>query len=454
MTDPRARIVVPRRSDGGRRDELWRFCRNFWREHLPEYPIVEADDPGDAPFNRAAAINRGAALGGESHDVLIILDGDVLLDPTVVRQAVHACARDGSLHLPFTSRDSLGRVGSDRVTVNGMNPARAANVIERQPWNVSTCVVVPRTLFADVRGFDERFIGWGGEDDAFHAACRALAGSVRHRGIAWHLWHEPSPWHGDTGLRRAATALSDRYVATAGIDRTRPTGGPRGGGVMWSLLHESRADDQVVVVALTNGRRPKLLRQALESFEARVTGPVGRRLLVGDQCAPTFDGWQTVQIRGGSYRAAMQEATYRALGSGQPWIFWLEDDFIFERGVSLEDMQDVLTRHPHLVQVSLMRQAWYKPEIAAGSVYATAPDAFVQRDGFVEHRKYWTQNPMLTRRSVFAEHPWPQVSSSEQAFGRKVLADQERACAVMGSLDDPPWVTHIGERRAGQTRGY
>ena len=56
-------ILTPRRPDGGRRDELWSFCRRWWTERFPDWEIHEADVSG--VFNRGAAINaarrRGAA---------------------------------------------------------------------------------------------------------------------------------------------------------------------------------------------------------------------------------------------------------------------------------------------------------------------------------------------------------------------------------------------------------
>jgi hypothetical protein len=224
---------------------------------------------------------------------------------------------------------------------------------------------------------------------------------------------------------------------------------------MRSLLAEDRGDDQVVVVCLTNGRRMRELNRTIASFEERVTGPIGRKLIVGDGCAPLIDGWQTTRItRGGTYRRAMREAQRRAIGSGQPWVFWLEDDWEFNQDVDLRDLQAVLKADPSVVQMSLRRQAWYRPEKAAGGIFETAPGKYEQRGGWVAHRVYWTQNPMLTRREILAEHEWPQTQQSEWAFARLVLADPNRVAGVWGTLEDPPWVHHLGERRAGTVSGY
>ncbi|WP_082034060.1 galactosyltransferase-related protein [Cohnella kolymensis] len=50
-----------------------------------------------------------------------------------------------------------------------------------------------RENFWSVRGFDERFEGWGGEDDAFTWAMNTLCGScIKMDGRHYHLWH-PQP---------------------------------------------------------------------------------------------------------------------------------------------------------------------------------------------------------------------------------------------------------------------
>ncbi|MCA9194412.1 MAG: hypothetical protein KDB03_21730 [Planctomycetales bacterium] len=51
-----------------------------------------------------------------------------------------------------------------------------------------------RNVYADLGGSDERFIGWGGEDDAMTIKLRRLVASPRTltQSSAFHLWHERS----------------------------------------------------------------------------------------------------------------------------------------------------------------------------------------------------------------------------------------------------------------------
>ena len=437
------RIVVPRRADGGERDRLWAHCRAHWERELPDVEIVEGHHD-EGPFNRSAAVNSAAA---GAWDVAVILDADVLLDPGLVMRAARRAHDSGSMVLPFRSRALLTKAATDEVMEAGGVPSgrRVPHSAERS--NVSTCVVVPRRLWDEVGGFDERFIGWGGEDDAFWAACSALGGVMRLPGVAWHLWHEISPWRDHASpLYVEAKALSDRYRS-----QHKSAEGMR------RLLDEPRDDDQIVAVVLTNGARPDALRSTLASLDSHLTGPVCRRVVVNTSGSPKVDeliraefpGWDVERVLSKGYAKAMRAAISTAVGSGQPWVFWCEDDFTFTGPVDLRSMRDTMTSEPNMVQLSLLRQPWYPHEREAGSVFAADPDAFTQGDGFVRHRAYWTCNPHLTRRRVLASHEWPRSANSERLFGKAVFTDPDMFGAVLGSIDDAPRCIHIGEERAG-----
>jgi hypothetical protein len=442
------RVIVPRRTDGGHRDRLWQYCKMYWAKEFPQWEILEGHHH-EGPFNRSAAIN-GAAKG--TWDVAIILDADVILDSHLVVAGINRALQSGCMVLPFRQRLSVSEAGTRQI-LDGYQGSWARWVVERQPHNVSTCVVVPRELWNVVGGFDERFEGWGGEDDAFHAACHAMKGVVQLSGEAWHLWHPTSPWrdHGSP-LYREALALSDRYVSVAGLETGRFRtesfrGQPRE--AMGGLLAESRAEDQIVAVCLTNGRRDTLSKSLQSADE--MLGAVARKVLVADCCRPRRTGWDTVVIRGGNYPRAVAGAIDVAISSGQPWIFWIEDDFVFNGPVDLQSMQSVMRRDVRLAQVSLKRQAWYPHEVAAGGMIEANPGAFAQRSGYCEHSAYWTMNPMLTRRRVFSEYRWPAGAGSERRFGDALFA-RGRIVGMWGEKSAPPAVTHIGASRAGS--GY
>lgn len=388
----------------------------------------------------------------------VIVDADVTLDAARVEQAATVARETGRMVLPFTHRRSLSRSATVRVLAG--HPVETAQVVETQDWNVSTCLAVPRRLWDEAGGMDERFTGWGGEDEAWHAACLALAGVERLPGDVWHFHHDPAPWKDHRSADyRMALGLANRYVNTAcpAANRRRPwlmrcpDPAP-----MRALLSEPRTADQTVVVVLTNGRRDTLAK-TLHSIGQMFVGPIGRRVVVADRCRPEVPaGWDVARVDGGGYTRAVTRAFEVAIGSGQPWVAFFEDDFVLNQPVDLAAMQALMAANPQMAQLVLSRQPWYSEEVAAGGVVQAIPgweERFAQRPGWVEHRAYWSQNPMLTRRSFLAAHPWPQVKGSEREFGRRLfVAEPETTVGILGNVVDPPRCTHIGVERAG--RGY
>jgi hypothetical protein len=76
---------------------------------------------------------------------------------------------------------------------------------------------MPRAVFDDLGGFDERFKGWGFEDMAFQSAICGLYGYERIPGDVVHLWHPRSEERITPGLTRLTA--SPEYVTNARLGR-------------------------------------------------------------------------------------------------------------------------------------------------------------------------------------------------------------------------------------------
>lgn len=246
MTEPRVVILVPRRDGVAERDALWAWCRSWWQANQPGWEIFEGHHD-EGLFNRSAAVNRAAAYAdwqqARPWDVAVIIDSDVICDPGRVREGIARAIDTGRMVLPFDHRFDLNRQGSARI-MDGYQGSWRPYVHRTYTDMVSSVVIVARRLWDDVGGFDEGFVGWGFEDNAFAAACETFSGApvLRMPGELWHLWHPTAtegkrgtPTH-DRNRRRA-----DRYLAARG-DRAatrrlrdlaapafehRPTGIPR-----------------------------------------------------------------------------------------------------------------------------------------------------------------------------------------------------------------------------------
>lgn len=186
-------VLVPRRADGGRRDELWAWVKARWDRLHPEWPVIEGRDEGDHKFNRSAAINRAASESDA--DVFVIGDADSFVGPEQVNLACrNALAPEGpEFVIAYDLFNYLGKNMSDRIMA-GFEGWWAPGIEWTMAGTCSSMIVVTRRLFEDVQGFDEGFQGWGFEDIAFSLACQTLGGGVsRIPGDAWHLWHLMSP---------------------------------------------------------------------------------------------------------------------------------------------------------------------------------------------------------------------------------------------------------------------
>lgn len=215
-------VLVPRRSDGGRRDRIWDYCRRWWQTEFPDWPIIEGEAP-EGIFNRSAAINRAAADAGE-WDVAIVIDSDVIPDAAGVGLAVRLAIANDAVTNGHDERYMLNRVATDMALMGALPaPWDAPEYLEtvwQGPREAFSCVtVVPRRVWDYVQGFDERFVGWGHEDWAFREACETMSGLpiIRVSTKLFHLWHEhqPSaPAHNPT--RKLNAARYERYAAARG----------------------------------------------------------------------------------------------------------------------------------------------------------------------------------------------------------------------------------------------
>jgi hypothetical protein len=440
--------LVPRLTDGGERDKLWKWCKDYWAEHLPELEIIEGHDETDGPFNRSAALN--AAAEGE-WDVAVILDADTILDDVdKVRRGIEIAASTGHLVLPFTDRCLLNRQGTRRILQGYKGSWRRFVTARQTPKDryvyISGCQVVPRALWDAIGGFDKRFESYGGEDDAFHAASVALTGhdarEDRLPGTAWHLWHRPSPDARNRPARKLVTALSERYVDCT-EDRER----------MELLLAEPRTPDQIVLSVLTCPGRNTLPR-TIASLDEQLDGPIARKIICVDAEEADFDpfpGWETIPMgRSDGYAQAMCRCQRYEMGSGQPWVLHVEDDVLLNGPLDLPEMQRIMDAHPDLAQLSLKRQPWHEEEVEVGDMLSWRPeDTFLKRDGHIAHRAFFAATFSLTRRSFLAEHQWPRQGDSERRFARQLFRDSSLYSGILGELDDPPRMMHIGKVRAG-----
>jgi GT2 family glycosyltransferase len=183
-------------------------------------------NPG--PFNRSWGLNVGGRMARAT--VLLLLDGDILLDTRAVEAAVEACHHGVSAVNPYSELIDLSASDSDDICAGRRDLTQAQEHRRNRLWtNESICFcggafLVDSDFYREIGGQDERFEGWGGEDDAMSVKIDRLAprAMTLAGARAYHLYH---PRRGDEvyGTRAYLNnkALADTYCAMSVDDLKR-----------------------------------------------------------------------------------------------------------------------------------------------------------------------------------------------------------------------------------------
>ncbi len=222
----------------------------------------------------------------------------------------------------------------------------------------------------------------------------------------------------------------------------------------------------IALLVMTDGRDH--IFTTIPSAMAYLSGPISERWIhddsgdpvVADRLARVFPDWQIISTPGRSGFGGAIRSAWSTLAevSEADYVFHLEDDFSFARPVDLVDMVGILERNPRLVNLALRRQPWNAEEIAAGGIVEQHPADYAERldrgaaHPWLEHRRFFTTNPGLYRRSLLLENEWPDGERSEGRFSLALLEDPDLRFGYYGSRASGEWVHHDGNVRAG--KGY
>lgn len=219
----------------------------------------------------------------------------------------------------------------------------------------------------------------------------------------------------------------------------------------------------IALVVMTDGRRD-CIEASISSLEEQ-GHEFGTRIIHDDSADPAYRSWLNERYgnryriisthRRSGFAGAVRSAWAHIRPLREPFVFVTEDDFTFSERLDFYGMTYVLMARPDIVQVALKRQPWNATEAAAGGIVEANPDDFaeVSVDGEVVtvHRRFFTTNPYLARRSLMVRHEWPAGEQSEGRFTHELLSDHEPPAnfAYWGRKFDPPKVHHIGHHRVG-----
>lgn len=216
-------IVIPYRPHPDR-DRIYTWVHRRITGLMPDVELIVGDDfDRGLPFNRARACNDGIAKS--KNEYVLIGDADIVYDGDAVHRAVDLLDKGASWvigytlkwHLSEETTEQLLRSSPALTITNLMKSKFTTDPIYPPPaaGGTSSCVLIRREIFPEIR-FDERFVGWGYEDQAFATVCTTLLGPyLRTPDDCLHLWHpyvgnDPNPY------RAASDVLWERYRAAEG----------------------------------------------------------------------------------------------------------------------------------------------------------------------------------------------------------------------------------------------
>lgn len=278
----RVNVIIPfrERQPGGRTRNLLACLRALRDQDLSpasyRITVVETDDQPRARaslsglsdgyifgfnpfiFNKSWAVNLGLRDDSISAELTCILDADILVERSFLRVNAARLSGPHDAHLPYQHMYSLDEPSSARAIgvrlglrtsrpgsrptlagAAGPHPGGAAHVDAARLRGLllretpGACLWARTELLTGLGGFDERFEGWGGEDDDVVARLRRNVRLVRYDDQLLHLSHpRPQMTYADGTIFNAHLAdahATDPWNAESGFgdpDRFRQPGTP------------------------------------------------------------------------------------------------------------------------------------------------------------------------------------------------------------------------------------
>jgi len=137
-----------------------------------------------------------------SHGLLVICDADMMMSSDALARAMLACRDHFDAVNPYSHLIDLDEAETRAILAGQASPGdfRRAAALDRRREGEHLCFcggicVFRRETYFALGGMDERFLGWGGEDDAMSVNLERYTEriAVQKDTLAYHLWHPRSP---------------------------------------------------------------------------------------------------------------------------------------------------------------------------------------------------------------------------------------------------------------------
>lgn len=188
-------VVIPWRSTGcPYRERSLEFLYKFYLDYFGNVSLSDSDQSKE--FNRAQARNLGVSKS--SAEIVVVTDSDLYVPIDQINEAIDLAKAVNNQVRPFSSFGHMNRKSTEYFLNLREYPPITKTSFEtlsaEWPGLHGGTFVINRDLWISLGGMDEKFSGWGGEDNAFNIRCQNRLGVSAEivDGYAFHLFH---PYH-------------------------------------------------------------------------------------------------------------------------------------------------------------------------------------------------------------------------------------------------------------------
>ena len=186
-------IVLPYRpSEDGYRSAIFDWIYKRYEQLFPDSEIIVCDS-NDEQFSRSKSRNIG--VDQSTKKFILLADADIIPFKQFIESGIFDINNGVSWmilydnDLYFNADKSSSKIILNSDPISEIIPSQI--IWEHKITSWAGQLLFKREDFYEIGGYDERFTGWGYEDNAFQVAADTILGQHKRVRNAWtiHLWH-------------------------------------------------------------------------------------------------------------------------------------------------------------------------------------------------------------------------------------------------------------------------
>jgi len=180
--------IIPYRDEQSRR-ETFAFVASWAARQFSKVHIICVNR--SETLNKSKLFNTGIK-NVDSKSLIALIDADMFATDETVRKAIAMARTSKGITYPYTDIIRMTRISTKSFLQTKSLDSCEGTMMSHTPGGY---MFMPANSIIEVGGFDERYVEWGGEDDAIRAAIHYGIGKEDQRvpDTIYHLWHKENP---------------------------------------------------------------------------------------------------------------------------------------------------------------------------------------------------------------------------------------------------------------------